>query len=52
MILDVLRNSSDDIEERATKGFFQKVIDTNQAVQLLHITVPATHDYYPEISAG
>ncbi len=52
MILDVLRNSSDDTEETATKGFFQKVIDTNQAVQLLHITVPATLNCYPEISAG
>jgi cell division protein ZapD len=52
MILDVLRNSSDDTEEIAVKGFFQKVIDTNQAVQLLHISIPATQDCYPEISAG
>ncbi|UCB54297.1 MAG: cell division protein ZapD [Thiotrichales bacterium] len=51
-ILDVLRNSSDDTEETAAKGFFQKVIDTNQAVQLVHIAVPATHECYPEISAG
>ena len=51
-ILDVLRNSSDDSEETATKGFFQKVIDTNQAVQLVHITIPATLNCYPEISAG
>lgn len=52
MILDVLRNSSDDSGETATKGFFQKVIDTNQAVQLVHITIPATLNCYPEISAG
>ncbi len=52
MILDVLRNSTDDSDETATKGFFQKVIDTNQAVQLLHISVPATLNCYPEISAG
>lgn len=52
MILDVLRNSVDDTDETAAKGFFQKVIDTNQAVQLLHISVPATDDCYPEISAG
>ena len=51
-ILDVLRNSSDDSGETATKGFFQKVIDTNQAVQLVHITIPATLNCYPEISAG
>jgi len=52
MILDVLRNSSDDTEVTAAKGFYQKVIDTNQAVQLLHISVPTTHNCYPEISAG
>lgn len=52
MILDVLRNSSHDTEETAAKGFFQKVIDTNQAVQLVHITIPATLNCYPEISAG
>jgi cell division protein ZapD len=52
MILDILRNSSNDSEETAIKGFFQKVIDTNQAVQLLHISVPATLECYPEISAG
>jgi len=52
MIMDVLRNSTDETDETAVKGFFQKVIDTNQAVQLLHISVPATHTCYPEISAG
>lgn len=52
MIMDVLRNSTDETEETAVKGFFQKVIDTNQAVQLLHISIPATHNCYPEISAG
>jgi len=52
MIMDVLRNSTDDTDETAAKGFFQKVIDTNQAVQLLHISVPATNECYPEISAG
>ena len=52
MILDVLRNSTDDTAETASKGFFQKVIDSNQAVQLLHISLPATDSCYPEISAG
>jgi cell division protein ZapD len=52
IILDVLRNSANDTEETAVKGFFQKVIDSNQPVQLVHITVPATHRCYPEISAG
>lgn len=52
MIMDVLRNSTDETDETAVKGFFQKVIDTNQAVQLLHISIPTTHNCYPEISAG
>jgi len=52
IILDVLRNSANDTEETALKGFFQKVIDSNQAVQLLHITIPTTLSCYPEISAG
>jgi len=52
MILDVLRNSSNETEETARKGFYQKVIDSNHAVQMLHISVPATHNCYPEISAG
>ena len=52
IILDVLRNSAHDTEETAAKGFFQKVIDSNQAVQLVHIAVPDTHTCYPEISAG
>jgi cell division protein ZapD len=52
MILEVLRNSANDTEETATKGFFQRVIDTNQAVQLIHISVPSTLNCYPEISAG
>ncbi len=52
MILDVLRNSADGTEETAARGFFQKVIDTNQAVQLLHISVPPSDNCYPEISAG
>jgi len=52
IILDVLRNSANDTEETAVKGFFQKVIDSNQAVQLVHISVPATNSCYPEISAG
>jgi cell division protein ZapD len=52
IILDVLRNSANDTEETAVKGFFQKVIDSNQAVQLVHISVPETNSCYPEISAG
>lgn len=52
LILDVLRHSVEDSDEIASNGFFQKSIDTNQAIQLLRISIPSGSDYYPEISAG
>ena len=52
LILDVLRHSAEDTEEVAENGFFQKSLDTNQAIQLLRITVPDNVLCYPEISAG
>ena len=51
-ILDVLRHSAEDTEEVAQNGFFQKSLDTNQAIQLLRISVPDNVICYPEISAG
>jgi cell division protein ZapD len=51
-ILDVLRHSAEDTEEVAQNGFFQKSLDTNQAIQLLRISVPDNDICYPEISAG
>jgi cell division protein ZapD len=52
LILDVLRHSAEDTEEVAHSGFFQKSLDTNQAIQLLRISVPDNVLCYPEISAG
>jgi len=52
LILDVLRHSAEDTEEVAQNGFFQKSLDTNQAVQLLRISIPDDSLCYPEISAG
>ena len=52
LILDVLRHSTEDTEEIAQNGFFQQSLDTNQAVQLLRISIPADSICYPEISAG
>lgn len=52
LILDVLRHSVEDTDENAHGGFFQKAMDTNQAVQLLRIAVDERSDCYPEISAG
>lgn len=52
LILDILRHSVEDTDEVATNGFFQKSIDTNQAIQLLRIKIEPNNGYYPEISAG
>ena len=52
LILDVLRHSAEDTEEVAQNGFFQKSLDTNQAIQLLRISVADDVLCYPEISAG
>ena len=52
LILDVLRHSAEDTEEVAENGFFQKSLVTNQAIQLLRISVPDNVLCYPEISAG
>lgn len=52
LILEVLRHSAEDTEEIAQNGFFQKSLDTNQAVQLLRISIPGDGICYPEISAG
>ncbi len=52
LILDVLRHSAEDMDEVAHNGFFQKSLDTNQAIQLLRISIPTDSSCYPEISAG
>ena len=52
LILDVLRHSAEDTDEIAAGGFFQQSLDTNQAVQLLRISIPKDDQCYPEISAG
>jgi len=52
LILEVLRSSTEESDEVAHSGFFQQSINTNQAVQLLRIAVPAQSECYPEISAG
>ncbi len=52
LILDVLRHSAEDTDEIAQNGFFQQSLDTNQAIQLLRISIPGDSLCYPEISAG
>jgi cell division protein ZapD len=52
LILDVIRHSAEHTDESAEHGFFQKTMDTSQAVQLLRIALPNDSVCYPEISAG
>lgn len=52
LILDVIRQSASDTDEIAQNGFFQRSLDTNQAIQLLRISIPVENACYPEISAG
>lgn len=52
LILDILRHSVENTDEVAQNGFFQKPLDTNQAIQLLRISIPKDSQCYPEISAG
>lgn len=52
LILDVLRNSTEHTNEVAPHGFFQKSLDTSQAILLLRIAIPEGSLCYPEISAG
>ncbi|MCK4834930.1 MAG: cell division protein ZapD [Gammaproteobacteria bacterium] len=52
LILDVLRHSAEYTDEVAPNGFFQRSLDTSQAIQLLRISIPAGSACYPEISAG
>ena len=52
LILEILRNSTENTDEHAVNGFFQKSLDTNQAYQLLRISIPKNCLCYPEISAG
>jgi cell division protein ZapD len=52
LILDVLRQSTAQTDEVAQNGFFQKSLDTNQAIQLLRISIPKDSICFPEISAG
>jgi cell division protein ZapD len=51
-ILDFIRNSRSPSEEMAIAGFFQLALDTNQAFQLIKISIDASLPYFAEISGG
>lgn len=52
LVLNVIRDSATPKPEIAEKGFFQQSLDTQQANQLLRISIPIDEKIYPEISAG
>ena len=52
LVLDVIRQSVEQIDETATNGFYQRSLDTHATIQLLRITLTNNIDCYPEISAG
>jgi len=52
LMLDVIRQSTEETDEIAENGFFQKALDTSQSIQLLRISIAQGSICYPEISAG
>jgi cell division protein ZapD len=52
LVLSVIRDSAEPKQVTAEKGFYQEELDPKQSNQLLRISIPASCEYYPEISAG
>lgn len=52
LALHMIRNSTTPTRECATRGFYQKPIESNVACQLVRIVVPAEFRWFPEISGG
>lgn len=50
--LDMVRNSTHPIKEKAENGFYQKPIDSTLSCQLIRVFLPLASRYYPEISGG
>ena len=50
--LNMIRNSANPSKEMATKGFYQKPIDSDPPGQLIRIILPSGSKYFPEISGG
>ena len=47
LILNVVRQSTEDTDEVAQNGFFQRSLDTNQSIQLLRISIAKNSTCYP-----
>lgn len=52
LVLELIRNSSNPVIETATRGFYQKSIESDTACQLIRVRLPDESIYYPEISGG
>lgn len=52
LILQIIRDSTDAIDETAEGGFFQKNLDVNQTCLMIRVILPSNTQVFPEISAG
>jgi len=52
LILQVIRDSSDAIDETAESGFYQKNLDASQTCLIIRVMLPKDTTVFPEISAG
>lgn len=52
LALDMVRNSSHPVKEKAESGFYQKPMESNLSCQLIRVLLPSASRYYPEISGG
>ncbi|MDH5472028.1 MAG: cell division protein ZapD [Gammaproteobacteria bacterium] len=52
LILNVIRESTEAIDEIAEDGFYQRNLEANQSCLLIRVILPADLNIFPEISAG
>jgi len=52
LILQVIRDSTDAIDETAEGGFYQKSLDANLTCLMIRVILPDDSAVFPEISAG
>ncbi|HLB31561.1 MAG TPA: cell division protein ZapD [Gammaproteobacteria bacterium] len=52
LCLQMIRNSTNPVYKQAETGFYQQIIESNVACQLIRVLLPAEAACYPEISGG
>ena len=52
LILNVIRESTDAVDEIAEGGFYQRNMESNQSCLLIRVLLPSDLNIFPEISAG